>query len=79
MVTSSTENSLSICNATKNDETTEYLHALAERLEKELGNIRFNLFPLATSPDRLSALAWAQELKRNGFAQHELKKIQESL
>lgn len=62
-----------------NAKTTIQLRACVRQLAKELDDMKSVVSLLAAAPDRTSAVNWASELEKNGFAHHSAEEVKEAL
>ncbi|RYO45143.1 hypothetical protein AA0116_g13441 [Alternaria tenuissima] len=62
-----------------NAKTTIQLRACVRQLAKELDDMKSVVSLLAAAPDRTSAVNWASELEKNGFAHHSAEEVREAL
>ncbi|KAF2644889.1 hypothetical protein P280DRAFT_466152 [Massarina eburnea CBS 473.64] len=77
--TCQTKNLSCVYDVAEDGKTTTQLRAHVRRLAKELEDMKSIVSLLAMSPDRSSAVNWASELEKNGFAHHTLDEIKKSL
>ncbi|KAF1959827.1 hypothetical protein CC80DRAFT_514272 [Byssothecium circinans] len=77
--TCQTKNLTCVYDVAEDGKTTTQLRAHVRRLAKELEDMKSIVSLLAMAPDRSSAVTWATELERNGFAHHTIEEIKKSL